>query len=230
MNSLSTRAFWSALALCSLSFGGKAIAQETLPAKLEKAENAYYHDQDIAKKNYRKALAAALDDAVRAEIYLLDFETVALPKKSSDPFETTPPRPANTFVIAPYDSTSKILKQRVVKGPELAKLLPHLKQTVGVEYTVPGAMCHFPIHGIRVWDKEWRILFESSFCYKCSNYYITYPNYRDGSPQWTGLSQKDFEKVMTELMPIPQSEVDRFEAKFGDGKKDRQNEEKKKQE
>ncbi|WP_265595799.1 hypothetical protein [Verrucomicrobium sp. BvORR106] len=219
MNSLSTRAFWSALALCSLSFGGKAVAQETLPAKLEKAENAYYQDQDIAKKNYRKALAAALDDAVRAEVYLLDFETVSLPKKSNDPFEKTPPLPADTFVIAPYDATSKILKQRIIKGAELAKLLPHLKQTVGVEENTSGAMCHFPIHGIRVWDKDYRILFESSFCYKCSNFFITYPNYRDGSPQWTGLSQKEFEQVMTELMPIPQAELDRFEAKFGGGEK-----------
>lgn len=222
MNSLSIRAFCSAIALCSLSFGGKAIAQETLPAKLEKAESAYFQDQEVAEKNYRKALAAALDDAVRAEIYLLDFETVALPKKSDDPFEKTPTVPANTFTIAPYDATSKILKQRVIKGAELAKLLPHLKQTVGVEITSPGAMCHFPIHGLRVWDKEWRILFESSFCYKCSNFYITYPNYRNGSPQWTGLSHKEFENLMTEFMPIPQSELERFNAKFGDGEKEAQ--------
>ncbi|WP_050029304.1 hypothetical protein [Verrucomicrobium sp. BvORR034] len=230
MNSLAVGSLWSALAICSLSLGGNAFAQEALPAKLEKAESAYFHDQDIARKNYRKALAAALDDAVRAEIYLLDFETVALPKKSDDLFASTPPIPADTFVIAPYQATSKILKRRLIKGADLAKLLPHLKQTVGVEENTSGAMCHFPIHGIRVWDKDYRILFESSFCYKCSNFFITYPNYRDGSPQWTGLTEKEFEQVMIELMPIPQSELDRFDAKFGGGKKGKPKEEKKKQE
>lgn len=220
MSTLAFSSFWSALAVFGLFFGGQAFANDAASAKLEKAETAYFRDQEIAKKNYRKALAVVLDDAARAEIYLLDFEVVHLPKKSGDPFESAPPIPANTFVIAPYHATSKILKSRLIKGAELGKLLPHLKQTVGVEENTYGAMCHMPIHGIRVWDKDHHILFESSFCYKCSNFFITYPNYRGGSPQWTGLSQKEFEKVMTELMPIPQSELDRFEAKFGGGGKD----------
>lgn len=219
MKSLDVRSLWSSLALLSLGFGGETFAEEALPAKLKEAASAYYQDQDIARRNYRKALAAALDDSVRAEIYLLDFETKSLPEKSDDPFTKTPPLPADAFVITPYGATSKILKQRLLSGPELTRLLPPLKRTVGAEENTYGAMCHFPIHGIRVRDKDHRLLFESSFCYKCSNFFITYPDYRDGAPEWTGLSQKDFEKVMTELMPIPQAQVDRFEAKFGGGGK-----------
>lgn len=205
MNSLAAHTFWSALALCSLSLGGATYAQDASPSKLDKAESAYYKDLNIAKKNYRKALAAALDDAAQAEIYLLDGEIEPLPKENDVRFDKTTPNPANTFVIAPYHSISKILKSRLIEEVELAKLLPHLKQTVGVEQNTSGAMCHDPIHGIRVWDKDHRILFESSFCYKCGNFYITYPNYGESSPQWTGLSQKEFVKIMTELMPIPKS-------------------------
>lgn len=213
MNSLTVRSLWSALALCSLSLGGATFAQDASPSKLDKAESAYYKDLNIANKNYRKALAAALDDAVQAEIHLLDGEVVPLPKENNDPSEKTPLDPTTTFVVAPYHSTTKILKSRLVEGPELAKLLPHLKQTVGVEENTHGALCHEPIHGIRVWDKDHRILFESSFCYKCGNFYITYPNYGDSSAQWTGISQKEFVKIMIELMPFRQAEVDRSEKK-----------------
>ncbi len=71
-------------------------------------------------------------------------------------------------------------------------------------------MCHFPIHGIRIWDGE-DIVFQTSICHHCMNFYMTYPFNR---ARWTGLSDPTLQTVLNQLMPIPAEESERFEKQF----------------
>jgi hypothetical protein len=90
---------------------------------------------------------------------------------------------------------------------EIERLLPALIETL-VPDTGGGAMCHYPIHGLRVWKEE-NMLFESSFCWACGNYSF---DYDDVVSKWMGLSP-GLEQMMKELMPIPEAEIRRFEKK-----------------
>jgi hypothetical protein len=119
--------------------------------------------------------------------------------------------PEDRFPIVPYGSSSKILKRKTLTADEVKLLMPSLQATIGVEKNMGGALCHYPIHGIRIWDGD-DVIFQTSICYHCSNFYLSYPY---GGADWTNLSDPNFQKVMKQLMPIPQAEADRFEAKYG---------------
>ena len=71
-----------------------------------------------------------------------------------------------------------------------------------------GAMCHFPIHGLRIYKGE-KVLYEGTFCWMCSNFSIQYPR----GTAWLDTSA-DLKKLFTKLMPIPQTEMDRFYKKY----------------
>ena len=171
---------------------------------------AYHEDIQTAERNYRVAISKALTEAVTVEIYLLDFETKDVQGARED-FAWFDKLEEAQFPIIPYYASSKILKRKKLTAEETKLLLPSLQAVVGVEENDGGAMCHFPIHGIRV-RSEFKVIFESSFCYHCSNFYTLYPSYLAG---WTSVSSKEFKKVMEQLMPIPQAEKDRFDKKWG---------------
>ena len=68
---------------------------------------------------------------------------------------------------------------------------------------------------MRIWS-GYNVIFESSFCYHCSNFYITYPG---GGSGYINSSLKEFQKVMEQLMPIPQAEKDRLKKSQEDANK-----------
>jgi hypothetical protein len=183
---------------------------DTASKKLEAAEDAYYKAANEQQKVYRQALGEAILSATRCEVYLLDFDIPHVKKEA--PFDD--PSDDDHFPIRPYSAETKILKKRELKKDEFQKLLPSLVQTVSVIENTFGALCHMPIHGIRVYDDD-VLIFETSICYGCGNFFISYPS---GGAGWVSLSTADLKKVMTELMPIPEAELKRFEDAHG-GKK-----------
>ncbi len=165
--------------------------------RLQKAKDAFSESQKKQEATFRSDVAAALLHATHCEVYLLDFEM-------SDVIEDSPfkdyPSDASYFPIRPYRRESKILKRTEVKGVELQNLLPTLAAVIGVTQNTYGAFCHNPIHGIRVYEGT-LLLLETSFCYSCSNFYMTYPY--SGS-HWVGMRNADFEKALSAIMPIPE--------------------------
>lgn len=204
--------------LCSIvSFvlACSGIADESsISSKIEKASGAYSDAIEAAYQSYRKAFSDAIAGATNVEVYLLDFETK--PVKGATEFSSwILDLPKDQFPILPYVATSRILKRKKLSADEIALLMPSLQATIAVEKNNGGAMCHFPIHGIRIWSGD-EIVFQTSICYQCMNFYMTYPF---GRASWTGLSDPKFREVMEKLMPIPQAEIDRFDAKYRGKKK-----------
>lgn len=164
---------------------------------------------------YRRAFAQAIGGATKIEVYLLDFEMTDAEDANRDAAWAI--RLAeDQFPIVPYGNQSKILKRKMLSADEIKLLMPTLQRTIAVEENSGGAMCHFPIHGIRVWDGE-DIVFQTSICHHCMNFYMTYPH---GGADWTSLSDPVLRTVLDQLMPIPQKEIDRFDKKWGGKKKD----------
>jgi hypothetical protein len=64
---------------------------------------------------------------------------------------------------------------------------------------VGGALCHLPIHGIRIFSDD-ALLFETSLCWACNNYYV--------ESDWAGLTAdaKPLRTLLDEVVPIPEAE------------------------
>ncbi len=181
-----------------LAFAGDASQ------KLDEARRAFYEAASKQETAYRKALGEAILKATRCEVFLLDFD-IPHDKKKDTFFDY--PSDDDHFPIRPYSAETKILKRRVLTADEFQRLKPSLVETVSVAENSGGALCHMPIHGLRVFDGD-EMIFETSICYGCANFYVAYPL---GGAGWVGLSAKDFDTVMEALMPIPESERKRFE-------------------
>jgi len=182
---------------------------EVQPSPLAKAVNGagdkHFKAMEVVNAAYRKDLAAALGAATEIEIYLLDFASGPVEKAG---YNWEYDLPADEFPIVPYKQSSKILQRKKLTAEEAKRLMPSLQETIRAEGAPAGALCHYPIHGIRIRDGG-NILFQTSICYECGNFYMAYPLVEGAN--WEGLSGKEFEKVMKELLPIPQGELDRFE-------------------
>lgn len=173
------------------------------------ATRKYYKELSVIQATYRSRLADALKHADGAEVFLLSF---TMDREVPDGQED------NYFSIKPYKSFSKILDRKRLKANDIiscrsatVELLNESDDHNG------GAMCHFPIHGIRLFKGE-EVIFETSICWKCSNYYLEYPSDFE-TATWVGFVGKPLRSFLHQAMPIPQSEIDRFDAKYGAKKK-----------
>ena len=169
------------------------------------ATRKYYKEKSAIQAKYCSRLADALKHADGVEILLLSFTMVEeVPDGQEDHY----------FRIKPYKSFSKILVRKRLKGASIATgravTVNLLKEQDDLD---GGAMCHFPIHGIRLFRGE-DIIFKTSICWKCSNYYLEYPDdFRTAS--WVGFMGKQLREFLFKELPIPQAELDRFDAKYG---------------
>lgn len=166
---------------------------------LGEATKQYMKAKEAAQTTFRKGMARAIQHADRIEIYLLDFD-----------LSVDPASDKSLFPILPYQKQSAILKQTSLseeQRKELTKLFASVLEMPDVE----GAFCHYPIHGVAFYLGE-GLLFRTSLCWECQNYYVQFPDDGDAAT-WVGLSHKDFEAFMKKVMPIPESEVQRFEEK-----------------
>ncbi len=179
---------------------------ETLPPgveRLQKAEAQFWEGQEKVEAAFRKGIAEAIAAADKIEIVLLEFDSL---KEVVDRFGDEA-GDEQRFPIRPYKASAKILQRRTLTPAELKELPPMLIAIVGVEKETGGAFCHLPVHGLRVFEGD-AIIFESSFCYLCQNFYVQYP----ADAKWFGMSSKEFEAMMKRLMPIPEAELERFKA------------------
>jgi hypothetical protein len=215
------KAAWTiiAAALMGLSYP-QVRAEGDAEEKILAAEKKFDEAKEKARLAYRKELADVLALADKIEVYLLDFEMEGTDASFSE-WHTR--LDEGEFPIIPYGEISKILKTVVLTAEQRQEFLPLLQKEVGFQgEDSGGAFCHFPIHGVRVSSGD-KILYQSSFCWHCGNFSMTYP---DGST-WCGLSDRAIAAAFGKLMPIPQSEIDRFEAVLG-GKGKKKEEEKEK--
>jgi len=173
---------------------------ERIESILSDASAKRWEAHEKADREYRAAVATTFKFANRAEIYLLDFsigKDAAYAPKDDDA----------VFPIRPYDKETKILKTYKVPPKDIPKWCAAVTKLITSDKPSGGALCHFPIHGIRIYAGD-QLLFETSICWECGNYYFTY----EGYSQWLGLTEDvlDLRKLLDESMPIPKSELQRF--------------------
>jgi len=203
-----------------LGFNLVALAEADIDDKLNTARTEYYDEMQKVEDAYRKSFSKALSSATRIEIYLLDFEMTKVKGRETDhDGDWAIGMPEDQFPITPYEKQSKILKRKVLTLDEVQLFLPGLQRTIAAEKGAGGAFCHYPIHGVRVWNHEDEVVFQTSICHYCGNFFMTYPF---GGVSWTGLSDAAFGELLEKLMPVPQAEKDRFEAMRGGKKNDQQ--------
>lgn len=168
----------------------------------------FYQDKKKIQQRYRQRFADEIIPFVTsAEVFLLSF-TLAKDVPAG--------KEADYFSIKPYgmDAFTEILKRKKLNQEELKPLKEAVVSLFKEKNDADQAMCHYPIHGIRLFNKEGGVLFETSICWKCSNYYIEYPDDFE-TATWVGFQGKPLKKILDQVMPIPQSEIDRFNKKYG---------------
>jgi hypothetical protein len=185
-----------------------ASAESEVEKQLSETESRFYEAKSKIQSDYRRDLAAVLAKGDRIDVYLLDFETEDTP---SDFLFWDTRLEEDEFPIIPYGSKSKILKRSTLSAEQKLEFMPKLQEVVGIQGEIDGgAFCHFPIHGVRVYAGD-TIIFQSSFCWKCNNFSVSYPD----RPAWVAIRGAGLFEVFSKLMPIPQSELDRFNVKYG---------------
>ena len=121
----------------------------------------------------------------------------------------------------PYKSFSQILQRKKLAGDAVGACRKAVVELLREEDDWGGgAMCHFPIHAVRLFRGD-ELIFQTSLCWKCDNYFIEYPDDFE-SATWVGFSKTGIETFLNKELPIPKSEIERFDAKYGrkEGKPD----------
>ncbi len=169
-----------------------------------------------SKKQQRKdrarrvSVADTFKTADRVEIYLLEFsigeDTRHAPKKGDE-----------VFPVRPYGTETKVLNKRTVLTSDVPKWSITAAKLVASDKKAGGAFCHYPIHGIRIYAGD-LLLFETSICWVCDNYYFTY----DDASRWVGLNEdaNDLKALLDQFMPVPETEKARFKAKSNPAQKE----------
>ncbi len=169
-------------------------------------EKSYFSKMTTVQAEYRQELAAFLSKSTRVEIYLLDFEI----ENTDSGFLFWENRlPEDKFPIIPFGAQSSILQTKILSEEEQQGFLPILQKTVAPPGDPGGgALCHYPIHGVRCYLED-AIIFQSSFCWYCFNFSMSYPN----GAILTQITP-EIETALNELLPIPAAELERFQEKY----------------
>jgi hypothetical protein len=178
-----------------------------LPCIAEKdLDSEFYDALEKAEAKYRLGKADLIKKADRVIVYLVEFDGLS----DEDVFGGGDDR--ETISIAPYNKRTKILSTKEIGAADRKRLLDTLSKVIAEPKHTGGAMCHFPIHGIRIYAGD-NLLHEGTFCWICGNFAFSYP----GGAGWLDANA-DLKKIFTELMPIPQKELDRFHKKYRSAK------------
>jgi len=163
-------------------------------------DSEFYDALEKIEAKYRAGKAKLIKKADRVVVYIVDFDGIA----DEDIFANED----ETIAIAPYGKQTKILNAKEIEAGDRKRLLDLLSKTIAEPRHTGGAMCHFPIHGIRVYTGD-DLLHEGTFCWVCGNFSFSYPQ---GSG-WLDTNV-ELKEIFTKLAPIPQSEMDRFYKKY----------------
>ncbi len=218
----------------SVDGGEESLDREETPS--EKAFQNYHNGEKLLREKFRADFASVIEHAESAEVFLLSFsmekelpeagillgfnndEEVSdshyMKERSAEDFKKRPTH----FFVEPYKLFSKILSRKKLEGKSLKECKEATAELLRSAKGLTGAWCHYPIHGLRFLDSEGFIVFQTSICYHCENYYLRYPDggmNRDGFEKtWVGFDGEKLEAFLKREMPIPKSEIERFEAKF----------------
>ena len=228
--------FAHCLWLCQLHLSGQVsdpLAGEPLdqedPANesVAKAHEDFDKGKELLFEKFRQSFADAMMQAASVEIFLLDFELAG--KIPDDGRELSADNRVEDgkeidwtkfyLRIVPYDdSYARVLRRKKLMGKQLEKGREAISHQLKQRDKHSSAFCHYPIYGLRVADQSGKVLFQTSLCYVCGNYFIVYPDdFRTGT--WVDLNSEKLEAFLKKEMPIPQRELDRFQAKHGPKKK-----------
>jgi hypothetical protein len=187
---------FSAFSLTGWTADDDAKVSESISAIRTDAERKRFEAIDKAQRAFRVAVAKTFQFADRVEVFLLDHsigtDAAYKPKNGEE-----------AFPIRPYNKETKILKTRKVPAKEIPKWCAAIAKTITTEKGGGGVLCHFPIHGLRIYARN-ELLFETSICWHCRNYYF--------EDEWKGLSEdaKDLRALLDDFMPVPEKEKARF--------------------
>jgi hypothetical protein len=173
-------------------------------AKLLEGETAYNKAMEKACTDYRKVLAEELGEATKVEVFLLDFDDKKYSKAIENNWDAR--MEEDVFPIIPFKSATGILKRKILTPSQSVTLIAALQETLSTPKKEPVAICHFPIHGIRVWVYD-RLLFQTSLCWHCGNFYVKYP---DETASWLSIENPDLQRIVNNYLPIPNTELERF--------------------
>lgn len=182
---------------------------------LWKAQNKFVEEKRNAEAAYRSRLAEAFRLVDWAEVMLLDFEVEPKPKgrEVGEFFGEVEGFERRTHLFVPnYDAYSRIIKTKKMEGDSLKQLVSAVDEVFKEPIQGRGPLCHFPIHGIRLYIGD-ELFFETSFCWHCSNYFMRMTGEWDG--MWVDFRGEKLEEFLKKEMPIPKAELDRFNAKYG---------------
>jgi hypothetical protein len=169
-------------------------------ASPETPYEVYTADIQRAEAKYRAGEAELFRKADRVVVYLLDFDGLKDDAALSDDEQW--------ISVAPYSAHTKILDTKELEEKDRKPLLEALCTQIALPQHGGGAACHFPIHGIRVYQGE-NVLYTGTFCWVCHNFGFRYPQ----STGWLDTTP-ELKEIFTTLMPIPQKELDRFQEKY----------------
>lgn len=162
---------------------------------------------EAAQREYRKEVAQQIRSAMSVDLLLLRFDDV----KEPDPFNDDESR----FRIAPYGATCGIISKTKLNAAECKALLDALAIQIEKQEHSGGAMCHYPVHGIRVYSavtddtENNNEIYSGSFCWVCKNFGFEYPD----SAEWLDTSS-NLHEVVNKLLPVPEEELRRFKNKY----------------
>jgi hypothetical protein len=167
---------------------------------------AFFADLERARDKFRLSQSEVIRKADRVVIYLVDFEVTAI----KDPFgNCTRITGDDTFIgVDPSGGVARILSTKEVPEEHESQILNAFAAQIAKPEHGGGPMCHFPIHGVRVYRGE-ELLHEGTLCWWCGNFSFSYPEGSD----WLDTS-KELEESFKKLLPIPEEELERFYAKY----------------
>lgn len=165
-------------------------------------DEEFFRDLEKVEAKYRAGKAALIKKADRVVVYLVDFDGIS----DEDGLDGGDEKEA--ISIAPYGTRTKILSAKEIGEVDRRSLLDALSAAIAKPEHSGGAMCHFPIHGVRVFAGD-ELLHEGTFCWVCGNFSFSYPQ---GSG-WLDTNA-DLKAIFSTAVPIPQSELDRFYSKY----------------
>ncbi len=172
----------------------------------------------VAQRAYRQSLSEIILKADKVEVFLLDFSIPDVESESVTGIET--------FPIVPYAKNTRIIKKVAVEKADLKEFTGAVAAALTGQENEGGVMCHYPIHGIKVFRADVPV-FQTSLCWACGNYYVEYPN----GPSWDQMTMSfgPLKDLLDKHMPIPPEEMEKFRRKTGGAGKqpDRPNSDKK---
>ena len=175
-----------------------SVSAQNTPAE------TYYKKLARIEAGYRLDFSKVLAEADRVVLYIVTFDEIKKPEP--DPFGNSPSfgDDPNAILIAPYERKTRILKEKELQEKHRKELLDSLSKQIAVEEHAGGALCHYPIHGIRIYSGK-NIIHEGTFCWVCNNFSFSYPE----GVTWLDTTE-ELRALFTRILPIPKTELDRF--------------------